>query len=294
MSLQLFINGISLGSVYALVAVGYCLVFSILKFTNFAHGAMITISAFIGYICSIWFGLGLFGTLLCSIIGGAIVGIVGERIAFRKITVRGSSTFYFFVSSLTWGTFLEQIVTIRVGSTFRSYPRFFESLVIRLGPDGQFAVSTVDVFMLGSSLVVLVVFFVLLNKTKFGRAIRAASFDRDTTYLMGIDVYRVIQITFMLAGALAGLAGVFLGITYTLTAQLGSNIVVKGLIASVIGGLGNVWGAVIGALMLGIVENILIYFVGSGWAPVGTFAIMLVFLLIRPQGLFGVLVQDKA
>ena len=135
MSLQLFINGISLGSVYALVAVGYCLVFSILKFTNFAHGAMITISAFIGYICSIWFGLGLFGTLLCSIIGGAIVGIVGERIAFRNITVGGTSTFYFFVSSLTWGTFLEQIVTIRVGSTLRSDPIFFVTLLLLLGPD---------------------------------------------------------------------------------------------------------------------------------------------------------------
>ena len=294
MSIQLILNGLSLGSVYALVAVGYCLVFSILKFTNFAHGAMITMGAFIGYFCATSFGFGLAGTLITAIVGGGIVGLLGERIAFRNITKRGSSVFYYFVSSLTWGVFLEQVITIKVGSTFMSYPRFFKSLVIKLGSENQFCISTVDVYMFGASCIGLAILFFFLNKTRLGRAIRATSYDRETAYLMGIDVYRAIQITFIFAGAMAGLAGVFLGITYTLTAQLGANIVVKGFISSIIGGLGNVWGAVIGAFLLGIVENILIYFVGSGWSPVFIFAIMLVFLLVRPQGLAGILVQEKA
>jgi len=265
-----------------------------LKFTNFAHGAMISISAFIGYFASVQFKLGLFGTLVFAMLGGALVGVVGEFIAFRSITKRSSSVFYYFVSSLTWGVFLEQLITLKVGSTFMSYPRFFKSLVIRFGKEKNLVVSTVDVYMLVSALIALGLLFFFINKTKFGRAIRAASLDRDTAYLMGIDVYRVIQIVFMLAGVMAGLGGVFLGITYTLTAQLGSKIVVKGFISSVIGGLGSIQGAVIGAFLLGLTENILIYFIGSGWSPVVSFSIMLAFLLIRPQGIAGVIVNEKA
>ncbi|MEA4911585.1 MAG: branched-chain amino acid ABC transporter permease [Oscillospiraceae bacterium] len=294
MPLQILFNGISLGAVYALVAVGFCLVFSILKFTNFAHGAMISISAFIGYFAAIKFNLGLYGTLACAMLGGAIVGLVGEFLAFRNITKKSSSVFYYFVSSLTWGVFLEQLITLKVGSTFMSDPRFFDSLVIRFGKDDSLVVSTVDVYMLVFAVIALAILFFFLNKTKFGRAIRATSFDRDTAYLMGIDVYRCIQIVFILAGAMAGLGGVFLGITYTLTAQLGSKIVIKGFISSIIGGLGSIQGAVIGAFLLGITENVLIYFIGSGWSPVVTFSIMLAFLLIRPQGIAGVIVNEKA
>lgn len=294
MFLQVLINGVSLGSVYALIAVGFCLVFSILKFTNFAHGAIITASAFVGYFMARKFELGLFGTLLCAMAGGALIGIIGEFLAFRTITKKSSSVFYYFVSSLTWGVFLEAIITLKVGSTFMSFPRFFKSLVMRFGSDGSIVVSTVDMYMLVVSCVALVILFFFLEKTRLGRGIRAASLDRDTASLMGIDVYRVIQITFALAGIMAGLGGVFLGITYTLTAQLGSNIVVKGFISSIVGGLGSLPGAVIGALLLGIAENILIYYVGSGWTPVFVFVIMLVFLLVRPQGIAGIIVHEKA
>jgi branched-chain amino acid transport system permease protein len=294
MPLQILFNGLSLGSVYALVAVGFCLVFSILKFTNFSHGAMITTAAFIGYFFSIKLNVGLYGTLFFAIVGGAFIGLAGEFLAFRTITKKSSSVFYYFVSSLTWGVFLEAIITLCVGTKFMSYPRYFKSLVIRFGKEGQYVVSTVDVYMLVAAAIALTLLFLFINKSKFGRGIRATSFDRDTAYLMGIDVTRSIQITFMLAGIMAGLGGVFLGITYTLTAQLGSRIVVKGFIASVIGGLGSLQSAVIGALMLGIVENVLIYYIGSGWAPVITFGIMLVFLLVRPQGIAGKIVQDKA
>ena len=294
MPLQILFNGLSLGSVYALIAVGFCLVFSILKFTNFAHGAMITSAAFIGYFGALQFGFGLYGTLLCAVAGGAVVGLLGEFIAFRTITNKSSSVFYYFVSSLTWGVFLEAVVTLTVGSSFMSYPRFFKSLSIKFGPNRQFLVSTVDMYMLGFAIVALVFLFIFLNKTKFGRGIRATSLDRDTASLMGIDVKRTIQITFILAGIMAGLGGVFLGITYTLTAQLGGRVVIKGFIASIIGGLGSLHGAVIGAILLGVLENVLYYFIGSGWTPVVTFVIMLTFLLIRPQGIAGVIVQEKA
>ena len=134
---------------------------------------------------------------------------------------------------------------------------------------------------------------VMLAKTRIGRAVRAVSFDRGTASLMGIDTIHHIQLAFFLSGALGGLSGVFLGINYTLYPQLG-NLVTKGFIASVIGGLGSMSGAVIGAVLLGLTETLLINFIGSGYAPVFTFLIMLVFLLVHPQGISGSNVQEKA
>ncbi|MPN58471.1 High-affinity branched-chain amino acid transport system permease protein LivH [bioreactor metagenome] len=143
------------------------------------------------------------------------------------------------------------------------------------------------------SALALVTLAFLVQKTRVGRALRSVSFDRDTAGLMGINVIRTIQFAFVLSGALAGLAGVFLGINYTLYPTLGS-LVVKGFIASVIGGLGSLPGAIIGAMLLGLTETLLINSVGAGYAPVFTFLIMLVFLLLRPQGISGSNTQEKA
>ena len=150
-------------------------------------------------------------------------------------------------------------------------------------------VSTGDLMMFGISAVALIVLAYVIQKTRLGRALRAVSFDRDTAQLMGIDSTRIIQLAFVISG----IAGVFLGIKYTLYPTLGS-LVVKGFIASVIGGLGSLTGAVIGALLLGILETILLAALGSGYSTIAVFAVMLVFLLIRPQGIAGSNVQEKA
>ena len=143
------------------------------------------------------------------------------------------------------------------------------------------------------SIAALLILGYIIQKTRLGRALRAVSFDRDTAQLMGIDSTRIIQLTFVISGVLAGFAGVFLGIKYTLYPTLGS-LVVKGFIASVIGGLGSLPGAIIGAFLLGVVETGLLSVLGSGYSTIATFAIMLVFLLLRPQGIAGSNVQEKA
>jgi len=188
------------------------------------------------------------------------------------------------------GSILEGIITVKVGANFINYPRFFKQSVINLG---QFVISKSDLIMFVISSLALVLLMLIIYKTRMGRALRAVSFDRDTAGLMGINVTRVIQYTFVISGAMAGLAGVFLGINYTLYPTLGS-LVVKGFIASVIGGLGSLFGAIIGAFLLGFLETILLYFVGSGYSPIFIFVIMLVFLLIRPRGIAGSNIQEKA
>ena len=244
MSLQILINGLATGSVYALIATGFALIFNVLKFSNFSHGATMTAAAFVAYFLVSSKGMGLTATLVAAAAAGAVIALFGEFFGFRRITLNHSSPTYFFVSSITLGTLYEGLVYV-------------------------------------------------IQKTRLGRALRAVSFDRDTAQLMGIDSTRIIQLTFVISGLLAGVAGVFLGIKYTLYPTLGS-LVVKGFIASVIGGLGSLTGAIIGAVLLGLTETILLSMLGSGYSTIATFAIMLVFLLVRPQGIAGSNIQEKA
>ena len=290
MSLQIIINGLALGSVYALISTGFSLVFNVLKFSNFSHGALMTFCAFTGYFLAANHGLGLPLTIAVAMGTGIVVALFGEFVAFRRITQRQSSPVFFFVSSITLGTMYEGIVTIWVGANYHNFPPFFASPTFKVG---SVIISVSDAIMFVISAVALVVLALLVQKTTIGRALRSVSFDRDTASLMGINVTRVIQFTFILSGALAGLAGVFLGINYTLYPTMGS-LVVKGFIASVIGGLGSLPGAIIGAVLLGVVESLLVGSVGSGYSPIFVFLIMLVFLLVRPQGIAGSNIQEKA
>lgn len=288
--LQILLNGISTGAVYSLIAIGFALVFNILKFSNFSFGATMTASAFIAYFLVASKGWGLAATLLCSAAAGSLIGLAGELIGFRRILNNHSAPTYFFVSSITLGTLYEGLVTLKTGTNFYVYPTFFETSALNIG---NAVISRENLIILAISAVSLAVLAFVIQKTPIGRQIRAASFDRETAKLMGINSTLIIQIVFMISGFFGGLAGCFLGIKYTLTSTLGS-MVVKGFISSVIGGLGSLTGAVIGSMLLGIMEAVFLSMWGSGWATIASFALMLIFLLVRPQGIAGSNVQEKA
>lgn len=296
LSLQQLINGISLGSVYALIAVGFALVFNILKFSNFSHGGLMTLTAYIGYLGSLFFVayIGsiplLIATLLTAAVAGAFAAMGVERLAFRRLRNNNSPVIYYFISSITMGILMENLVTIFASSNFYSYPKFFTSVVVEFA---GINIAVTDLLMLVTSSTALGILLWVIYHTKMGLAMRALSFDVNTANLMGMDSNTVVMTTFLASGILGGLAGVFLGINYTLYPQLGQ-LIVKGFIASVIGGLGNITGAMIGAILLGVVEVMLIGLVGAGIAPAYIFIVMLVFLLLRPQGIAGKLVQEKA
>jgi branched-chain amino acid transport system permease protein len=189
------------------------------------------------------------------------------------------------------GMLLENLMTIFFSSNFYSYPQFFGQGAFNLfgAP-----VAVTDLLMLGISAAALTALSFILYRTRLGLAIRALSMDIDTTALMGVNVTVVIVAAFFVSGFLGGICGMFLGMNYTLYPQLGQ-MVVKGFIASVIGGLGNLAGAVIGGVLLGVLEVMLtsVGFVGAGLAPVVVFAMMLVFLILRPQGIAGMIVEEK-
>jgi branched-chain amino acid transport system permease protein len=295
-SIQQLINGISLGSVYALIAVGFALIFNILKFSNFSHGGLMTLTAYMGFVGALYFGnfidsVPLFiATIITAAAAGGVVATIVERLAFRRLRNNNSPVIYYFISSITMGILLENLVTIFASSNFYSYPKFFKtSLVSFFG----LTIAVSDLLMLVFSSAALALLLWVLYKTRIGLAIRALSFDVNTANLMGMDSNRVVLATFIASGILGGISGVFLGINYTLYPQLGQ-LIVKGFVASVIGGLGSITGAMIGAVLLGVVEVLLIGLVGAGIAPAFVFLIMLVFLLVRPRGIAGIIVQEKA
>lgn len=292
MLIQQLINGLSLGAVYSLIAVGFALVFNILKFSNFSQGGVLSVTAYVGFLIATGLNLGFVPTLVLTAIAGALLALGIERVAFRRLRRNKSPIIYYFVSSITMGILLENLITVFFSSNFYSYPRFFENPTFTIA---GFTVAVLDVTMLGISAVSLAILMFVLYRTVLGTAIRSISMDQDTSRLMGINVDLIIAATFVLVGIFGGLGGVFLGLKYTLYPQLGK-LIVKGFVASVIGGLGNIFGAVVGAVLLGLIEVLLIGvpFIGSGLSPVVIFILLLVFLIVRPQGIAGILIKEKA
>lgn len=290
--IELLFYGLSLGASYSLIAVGFALIFNILKFSNFAHGGFITVTAYVGFLAASVWQLPFWAAFIIAILFGGLIGVISEFIAFRRIRNTRGPVIYYFVSSITLGILLESLVRIYFGTTYYRYPYDFGGFLFDIG-DSMMWVSYLDVYMLAVSLITLGILVFILYKTETGLAIRALASDVNTAKLMGINVTRTIQIVFIVAGVLAAVSGVFLAINYNLYPALGQ-IVVKGFIASVIGGLGSLGGAVAGALLLGLVEIFLLQTIGSGFSPIVIFIIMIVFLLFRPKGIAGVYVETKA
>lgn len=287
---QQFVNGLSRGAVYALIAVGFALIFSVLKFSNFAHGGLISVAAYAGYYFSSKFNMPPVLAVGCTALAGGVMGVVLDTIAFRNLRKRNSSNIYYFVSSITCGILFMNILTLMFGTTFYSIKPFFKNGIWRIG---DLVMLKMDVTILLITVALLAALMLLINRTKMGLALRIVSIDRDTAMLMGINSNVIITVTFMIAGGLAGISGILLGSNFTIDPFLG-NMVVKGFVASVIGGLGSLSGAIVGALLLGIMEVVFTVLVGDILSPAVIFVITLIFLLLRPQGISGQFIAEKA
>ena len=283
------INGLSVGAVYALIAVGFALIFSVMKFSNFAHGGVIAAAAYIGFFATRWFQTNFLVTLLIGMVGGGLVALFVEFVGFRRMRAKKSPLIFYFISSITIGIMLENILTIINGTNFFMMPRFFTHPGFRIG---NFVITISDIMMFVISLVALACLLILLKKTRLGLAIRAVAMDNSTARLMGASSTLVVMSAFFIAGGLAGICGVFLGMNFTVFPQLGQ-MVVKGFIASIIGGLGSLGGAVAGAFLLAIAEVFIQVYMGAAYATIVTFLLMIAFLLVRPRGISGILISEK-
>jgi branched-chain amino acid transport system permease protein len=287
--LQQLVNGISLGGVYALEAVGFGIVFNILKFSNFSHSGLVAACAYIGYFLSAKLLPSFWPTLILTTIAGGGLGIVIEKLVFRPIRLKDRPLTYFFVNSITVAMLVQQFLSALWGSDYYPYPEFVQKAAVSFG---TLVVSQAYIMMMIISAVVLVFLTVFLRFTRTGIAIRAASTDIRTPALMGIKTDRVISATFAIAGILGGITGYFLGMTYTVTPFIGS-LILKGIIASIIGGMGSLGGGVVAGIMLGIAESFLIAEIGASLTPIVVNGSIILLLLFRPQGIAGKLTAIK-
>ena len=288
--IQLIINGIALGSVYSLIALGFTLIFSVLKFSNFSHGGVMVVSAYFAYIvCKSW-NLGFVPMILITVLFGGCLSCLVQFIGFERLRRTKGSSMLFFVSSANLGTLLQNIIILMFASSYYSYPSFFSRSFFQINENLTIAVT--DMIMLGLSAVGILVLMYILYKTRMGISIRALSMDSDTAKLMGINVSFVMALTFFISGMLAAIAGVLCGMKFLLYPQL-KDLVMKGMTASILGGLGNISGALYGGLLLGLLEVFMTNFVGSSPQPACTFLFAIIFLIFRPQGISGKFVKEK-
>lgn len=287
--LQQIINGLSLGSIYALIALGYTMVYGIIKLINFAHGDIYMIGAFIGLYCGKNLGLSLLPTLIISMIGAALCGVIIEKVAYKPL--RNSPRITLLITAIGISLLLENGMKLAVGSSPKAFPKLLSTEVIKLG---SLSLETSKILMLVVSIMLVVFLQFIVFKTKIGKAMRAASYDIEAASLMGINVNNIISITFAIGSALAGAAGVLVSLAFKIVEPyMGMIPGLKAFIAAVLGGIGSIPGALIGGLLIGLTETLTKAYISTILSDTIVFAILIIILLVKPSGLLGIKINEK-
>ncbi|MCW3490117.1 branched-chain amino acid ABC transporter permease [Dethiobacter alkaliphilus] len=286
---QQLVNGIVLGSTYALIALGYTMVYGIAELINFAHGEIYMFGAFVGMIMVTIVGLPFLPALIIAMLAAALLGVTVEFIAYRPL--RKSSRLAALISAIGASIFLQNAALLRWGPQSQGFPRPFEPSQIMVA---GVRISSLQIYILVISLVLMVALHFLITKTKIGKAMRATAQDKETAALMGINVNRVISFTFAIGSALGAAAGVMVGIYFnSVSPMMGLLPGLKGFVAAVLGGIGNIPGAMLGGVILGVAETMGVAYGDSRYRDAIAFAILIIVLLFKPSGLLGKQVQDK-
>ena len=287
--LQQLVNGLILGSVYALLALGYTMVYGIIKLINFAHGDIYMMGAFMGYFLINSLKLNFFLALIVAMIGTAILGVVIEFLAYRPL--RNSTRIAALITAIGVSFLLEYLMVYFVGASTLPFPQVIPTVRFNLGP---ITVSNIQLMILGISIFLMLALQFIVQKTKMGKAMRAVSVDSDAAQLMGINVNRTISFTFALGSALAGAAGVLIALYYnSLEPLMGMTPGIKSFVAAVLGGIGIIPGAALGGFVIGLLETFATAFGMSDFRDAIVYGILIIILLIRPAGILGKNVTEK-
>jgi len=289
--LQQLINGISLGSIYALIALGYTMVYGIIKLINFAHCDVYMIGAYVGYFCMSYFRLGLLPSLLIAMVVCMLLGVAIEKIAYKPL--RNAARITVLITAIGVSLFLEYGTMFFVRAETRTYPPLTGWLAMTF-KSGNLVISMQQIVIVGITIILMVLLQFIVKRTKTGKAMRAVSLDQDAAELMGINVDTTISFTFALGSALAGAAGVLVGIYYnSINPLMGMAPGIKAFIAAVFGGIGIIPGAMIGGYFIGMVEVFVSGYGNSMFRDAVVYAILILILIVKPAGLLGKNVREK-
>ncbi|MFA6131922.1 MAG: branched-chain amino acid ABC transporter permease [Patescibacteria group bacterium] len=282
---QLILNGIIAGAIYTLVTLGFNLIYGATKFFNLAHGVMAAIGGYAMFYFAKTLGLNVY---IAVILGVVLVGLVGfglDKLIYRPLRKRKASNMVLFVASLGAMTTLQAVIAILFSSQFKTLSQNFGTQKFFIIFGGT--VTQTQLVILLSAVLVMAGLVVLLYKTQFGRAVRAISDDEEAAQIIGIDTNKIIGYVFFIGSAIAGLTGILVGFDVGIEPEMGSNLLLKGVIASVVGGVGNIYGGVLGAFLLGFAENFGIWKISGEWKDAIAFALLITFLIFRPRGIMN-------
>jgi len=288
--LQQLINGISLGSIYALIALGYTMVYGIIKLINFAHGDIYMLGAYIGFVCITYLGLGFVPSLIISMILCAVLGILIEKLAYKPL--RNAARIAVLITAIGVSLFLEYGTMAIVGPTIRTFPQVFPQSRFEI-IDGV-VIKVTQIYILLVTIVLMILLQYIVRMTRMGKAMRAVSTDQDAARLMGINVDRTISFTFAIGSALAGAAGILVGIYYnSIDPLMGMIPGIKAFVAAVLGGIGIIPGAMLGGISIGVIETFVSGYGSSLYKDAAAYAILILVLIVKPSGLLGKNVREK-
>lgn len=289
--LQQLINGVSLGSIYALMALGYTMVYGIINLINFAHGEIYMVGAYVGFALTSFLGIGFFPSLLISMVACSILGMAIEKIAYKPI--RNSTRIAALITAISVSLFLQYTMMYFVKPDTRTFPEVLKSKMITF-LNGNVMLDVKNIYIIGITIILMISLQYIVHKTKTGKAMRAVSLDKDAAELMGVNVNKTISYTFAIGSALAGAAGVLVGVYYnTINPLMGTAPGLKAFIAAVLGGIGIIPGAVFGGFFLGMTETMVSAYGGSIFKDAVAFTILIIVLLVKPNGLLGKTIKEK-
>lgn len=286
---QQLINGLSIGSIYALIALGYTMVYGIIKLINFAHGDIYMLGAYIGFIATAQLHMGFFPALILAMVICAVLGVVIERIAYKPL--RNATRIAALITAIGVSYFIEYSTQKVMGPGVKTYPAVLSNQTFHVF---GLQIQMQQIYILITTIVLMLLLQFIVKKTKVGRSMRAVSVDADAAKLMGINVNATISYTFAIGSALAGAAGVLVGIYYnTINPLMGMVPGIKAFVAAVFGGIGIIPGAMFGGFFIGIVEALVTAYGSSLYKDAVVYAILILILIIKPAGLLGKNVKEK-
>ena len=286
------INGLSLGSVYAIIALGYTMVYGIAKMLNFAHGDVIMIGAYIALLTMSQAGMSPVIAVIAAVIVCTVLGVVIERVAYKPLR-NASSSLAVLITAIGVSYLLQNIALLVFGANTQTFPSVIKWNGITIA-DGQLNISGVTIVTIAACLIIMIVLMTFVQKSKPGQAMRAVSEDKDAAQLMGINVNGTIALTFAIGSALAAIAGVLLCSAYpSLTPYTGAMPGIKAFVAAVFGGIGSIPGGFIAGLLLGNIVILGRAYISSQMADALVFAVLIIVLLVKPTGLLGKKIQEK-
>lgn len=287
---QLILNGIIAGGIYALVALGFTVIYRTVKFFHFAHGVVYTVGAYLGYTFAISLGLHPVLSFLGAVVFAGVIGVAIDRTIYFPLRRQKAPNLVFLIASFGVFIFLQNLIQLLYGA---------QILTLRTGPVKQghqilgAVITDIQILILAISVTLMILLWLLIQRTKLGKAIRAVADDPIGASVVGIYTEKIIFASFAIGSVLAGAAGILISLETNIEPTMGMNAILKGIIASIIGGIGSIPGAMFGGLFLGLAENLGIWKISAGWKDCIAFLILIIFLLLRPSGIFGIKIKEE-